>query len=85
MQLGEQKVVRAAKRHRCEWCGTLILKFEEHCSWTWIDETPFRIHMHLDCYDDLFENTDYGEEWSPYSGDRPHPPWEWPKSFRTTT
>lgn len=62
----------AAKEHRCEWCGQMILQGEKHAHFVGKWDGEFQNwRMHLVCNADADENGEIQDGFMPYEHERP--------------
>lgn len=63
---------KAAKVHRCQWCGQDIGKGDKHAYFAgkWDGEWQ-NWRMHSECYDDAATNKELSEGFMPYEHERP--------------
>lgn len=66
---------KAAKNHRCEWCGETIHRGEIHYQFTGVWEGDWQNwRMHEDCFTDSYSNGDYADGFTPFENKRPTSP-----------
>ena len=69
---GNYQYPKAAKDHRCEWCGETIPKGEVHAKYTGMWEGDFQNwRMHQECYDVSVLNDELIDGFAPYENERP--------------
>lgn len=69
---GDTNWPKAAKDHRCEWCGQGILKGEKHAHFVGKWDGEFQNwRMHSECYDDAITNGEIQDGFMPYEHERP--------------
>lgn len=69
---GNVRHPKAAKNHRCEWCGEPIPKGEVHFQFTGVWEGDWQNwRMHDECNDSASMNDELCEGFSPYENERP--------------
>jgi hypothetical protein len=65
---------KAAKDHRCEWCGEPIPKGERHYQYTGIWQGEWQYwRMHEECREQSQLDDAYDEGFSPFENERPRP------------
>lgn len=69
----DAKEIKAAKPHRCTWCGQSIEKGEKHSMWKSVDGGWFTNRMHPECADACAEECREwnDDEYQPYDNERP--------------
>ena len=68
---GNYRHPKAAKNHRCEWCGETIPKGEIHFQFTGVWESEWQNwRMHEEC-SEIYSLNDDGEGFSPFENERP--------------
>ncbi len=69
---GEATHPKAAKEHRCIWCGEAIPKGERHAHYVGKWQGEFQDwRMHSECYEDSADSWELEAGFAPYEHDRP--------------
>lgn len=67
------EIKKAAKPHKCTWCGQSIEVKQPYKRWASVDDSWFTNMMHPECYSAMYEemSDSWDFSYTPYDNERP--------------